>query len=87
MGIFTPTHKTDIPSGPARTADNITPDNATNLATPLRQLDIETGGTISFVDGYDVVKSLTVPDGYALKCVVKRVNATGTTATGFIGYP
>ncbi|MCW2405038.1 hypothetical protein M2336_001667 [Sphingobium sp. B1D7B] len=77
----------DIASGPSRTAFAITPNDATLLTVPAVWVDVTTGGTVSFLDGLDQPVSLTVPDGYSIKCVVQRINATGTTASGFIGYP
>lgn len=74
-------------SGPSYTAFNITPADGADLPQACRQIDIDVGGTISFIDGRGDTVALTVPDGYALKCIVQRVRSTGTTATGMIGYP
>jgi len=71
---------------PAASAVAITPDNSTDLtnhtrgiyvgATGTLKVDMVTGGTVTFVDpAAGVVHPLRV----------KRVYATGTTATGIIG--
>jgi len=71
------------------TAVPITPSDSADIAGgPMRWVDVLTGGNVAFVDarGNDVALS-NVPSGYSIKCVVKRIKATGTTASGFIGYP
>lgn len=75
--------------GVSYTAVPITPSDSADIANgPIRWLDVLTGGNIAFVDGRgnDVTLS-NVPSGYSVKCVVKRIKSTGTTASGFIGYP
>lgn len=75
--------------GVSYTAIPITPSDSANIAGgPVRWVDVLTGGNVSFVDARGNVVTLTgLPDGYVIGCVVKRINATGTTASGFIGYP
>lgn len=82
-----PPFNSSFSSGPSYTAFNITPHDSNNLSQEVRQVDIDVGGTLSFVDGRGNTVALTVPDGYALKCIVRRINVTGTLASGFIGYP
>lgn len=67
----------------------ITPHDADNIVGgPCRIVDVVTGGNVSLVNARGETVILTgVPSGYIIKSVTKRINATGTTATGFIGYP
>lgn len=73
--------------GVSYTAVPITPSNTVDLVQPVRVVDVNTGGTVSFIDANGEAVSLTVTDGYSIKCIVKRINVTGTSASGFIGYP
>lgn len=62
----------------------ITPDDANDVSVETRELIIAVGGAVKVrkLDGTDV--TLTLPAGrFALR--VKRVWATGTTATGITG--
>ncbi len=74
-------------TGVSYTADPITPNDSTTFDPPYRSVDVTTGGTVKFVDGRGVTKTLTVASGYMIKCLVKKIFSTDTTATGFIGYP
>lgn len=71
------------------TAVPITPANTTDtVGGPFRWVDVLTGGNVSFVNARgETVVLPNVPAGYAIKCIVKGINTTGTTASGFIGYP
>lgn len=68
---------------------NITPNDAVDLtynSIPVvtRGIEIAAGGTLKFTDANDVTDTITVGEGvrpYRLK----RVWATGTTATGITG--
>lgn len=80
----------DFPSNragmnPATQAFAITPNDDNDLARPARSLHIGGAGTISVIpaDGSAAV-ALTVGQGI-LPLAVKRVRATGTTATAIVG--
>ena len=74
-------------NSPAQGAFAITPNDAVDLATPIRQLTIgAAGGTVSFV-GRDGVTYTTGPlpvGSYPIDTT--RIRATGTTATGLTGW-
>lgn len=84
-----PPFESNYAIGVSYTAIPITASDSTDIAGgPVRTVDVLTGGNVSFTDARGQTVSLTgVPAGYAIKCVVRRINATGTTASGFIGYP
>ncbi len=65
----------------------ITKSDATVYDPPLRWVDVLGAGDVALVDARGVAKTITVTAGYSIKCVVKQILATGTTATGFLGYP
>jgi hypothetical protein len=76
---------TDGVSSPARRLRAVSPDNDNDLALgPCKALLIGAAGTLSIIaaDDTDAV-SLTVEAGL-LPVRVKRVRATGTTATGIV---
>lgn len=74
-------------SGPAIGALAIVPSDGADLSRPIRAITIGTaGGTISYV-GWDAVTYTTGPlpvGTYPL--LARRVQATGTTATGLTGW-
>jgi len=69
-------------AGPATDIAPVTPDDVTEMAEIAIALFIETGGQISFQTVRDTQRSVTVSDQTILPVGVRRVNATGTTATG-----
>lgn len=65
----------------------VTPHNATNFAAgEARYLFIGGAGTVTIVLIDDTTVQYTVPAGQYILCCCKRVNATGTTATGIVGH-
>lgn len=64
----------------------ITPDDNNDLPTVSRGLWVGSGGDINVVlaNSTDPVLISNVPDGSLLPFRVKRVHATGTTATGLV---
>lgn len=64
----------------------VTPNNDADLTAP-GILFVGTGGTLKVktVSGDDLVFA-SVPDGYEVKCEVKKVYATGTSATNLVLY-
>jgi hypothetical protein len=67
----------------------ITPHNSTNFANiggqyTCEALNIGVGGVVTVVFEDDALAAITVVAGQVLPVKVKRVNATGTTATGVV---
>ncbi len=76
------THSTALDS-PAQKAFAITPDDNNDLALTTRALYTGKGGTLTCIladDGSEVLFS-SVPAGQILPLRVRRVKATGTTAS------
>jgi hypothetical protein len=71
---------------PARKAAALTPNDAADLATETRALYVGTGGNLSVILSGDTaaVTFTNVAAGYH-PLRVKRLRATGTTATGIVG--
>jgi len=74
---------------PARSAEELTPDNVTNLDVVTRALYVGGGGDISVAmdggpDPILPVLFLAVPTGTILPIRIKRLRATDTTATSII---
>jgi len=69
-------------SGPARDALPVTPNDATDLPRVALGLYVETGGSLSIVTVAGETRGLNVADFSILPVGVRRVRATGTTATG-----
>lgn len=72
-------------SDPAEHAAAITPDDATDLATPARAIRVGGSGDVVVVTtGGDEVTITGTAAGEILPVRVARVKATGTTATGLL---
>lgn len=69
-------------SGPARDILPVTPDDAADLPGVAIGLFVETGGAIGIETVTGGTRTLNVPDFSLLPVGVRRVFATGTTATG-----
>ena len=69
-------------SGPATDALPVAPDNITDLPHVAIGLYVETGGTVNVVTVTGEARSIGVADFSILPLGVRRVNATGTTASG-----
>jgi len=69
-------------SGPATDILPVTPDDVTDMAEVAIALYIETGGQLNFLTARNGIRTMTVIDQTILPVGVRRVNATGTTATG-----
>jgi len=69
-------------TGPATDIKPVTPDDVTDMAEIAIALFVETGGQISIQTVRDTQRTITVSDQTILPVGVRRVNATGTTATG-----
>jgi hypothetical protein len=69
-------------SGPATDVVPVTPNNAADLPPVAIGLYVEVAGTVSIVTVTGQTRSVGVADFAILPVGVRRVNATGTTATG-----
>lgn len=69
-------------SGPATDIMPVTPSDSTDLPTVALALYVETGGAVSFVTVAGQARTVNVTDYAILPVGARRVNATGTTATG-----
>lgn len=67
---------------------SITPHNTTEFAENVRMVYVGTGGSVSVTTTKDATVTFTnVPSGSTIgPFFIKRVNATGTTASGMIGF-
>lgn len=73
-------------NGPATDIFPITPSDSTDLANVALALYVETKGAVRFVSRAGQTRTVTLGDGAILPVGVKRVLATGTTATGIHGF-
>lgn len=69
-------------SGPASDALPVIPDDADDLPHVAIGLYVETGGTVSIQTVTGATRSIAVADFSVLPIGVRRVNATGTSASG-----
>ena len=69
-------------SGPATDIVPVIPDDTTDLNEVAMALFIETGGTLRIVTRRGETRDVEVDDQLLLPVAVRRVMATGTTATG-----
>jgi hypothetical protein len=71
---------------PAATFEAYTASDSTNFTgSPSRGIYVGTGGTVVLVDTDGTTCTVpNVPSGIVLPVVAKRINATTTTATGFV---
>lgn len=69
-------------SGPGVDYAPVTPDDAADLPDVAVSLYVETGGAVTFVSQKGVERTVVSADFGFIACGVRRVKATGTTATG-----
>lgn len=69
-------------TGPATDALPVTPDDGTDLADVAIALYVETGGVVAIDTVGGQTRTVEVADFSILPVGVRRVRATGTTATG-----
>ena len=75
-------NRTSSLSGPATDIVPITPDDVTELSDVAIALFIESGGQLSILTARNGVRTINVTDQTILPVGVRRVNSTGTDATG-----
>lgn len=77
-------------TGPATHAREFTPSDAVGLADIPRWLTVNVGGTlvVDMLDNTDAENPVSIPAqaGDLTYIRVKKIHATGTTATGIVGY-
>lgn len=74
-------------SQPALHMYEVTPSDTEDLPHGgARVLRINTGGTLRVTTFLNITEDVTVYDGEVIPCAVKRIFATGTTATGIRAY-
>ena len=78
-------HRTRKPSDPAATLFEVVPDDISDLERVTTALNVATQGRVrvTMADGSE--GTISVVPGVALPVRVRRVWATGTTATGIMG--
>ena len=84
---MTDQYRNEFPAeGPARSATEITPNDTTDLTTPTRGIYLGASGNVKvdMVDSGTVTFS-SMAAGMVHPLRVKRIYATGTTATSIIG--
>lgn len=75
-------NRTSSLSGPANDVVLVTPSDTVSLPNVALALYVETGGTLSILTETGLTRQVRVADFSILPVGVRRVNATGTTATG-----
>lgn len=70
---------------PALYIEAITPNDGADLARVTRALNVAQGGTVRVVTAAGVTGDVHIAAGVAFPIRVRRVLATGTTATGIAG--
>lgn len=76
------------PTATARSTRAITPNDTNDLSEIPRALRVGTGGTLVVlaIDDTVPITLLNVADGETIAIMVRKVFATGTTATGIVGF-
>ena len=69
-------------SGPAIDLMPVVPSDGIDLPSVAIALYVESGGTVSFVSQAGQTRSINLPDHAILPVGVRRVNNTGTSASG-----
>lgn len=78
----------DIPMGQSNTSRNrfaITPSDTVNFTKFPREILVGGAGTVAIVDFDNVVTTVTAVAGQSISAICKRINSTGTSATGLVG--
>ena len=78
----------DTPIWPSSLLSTVVPSNATNFTQIARQLYVGVGGDVTVLTQNDVVITFkNVGSGSTIgPFFIKRVNATGTTATDIVAF-
>lgn len=73
-------------TGPALDIEPVTPNDGADLPTPAISLYVETGGAVAFVSEKGQARTVVLGDLAILPVGVRRVLATGTTASGLHAF-
>jgi hypothetical protein len=68
--------------GPAADLRPVIPDDAVDLPSVAIALFVETGGAVAFTTASGNARIVNLPDFCLLPVGIRRVSATGTTASG-----
>ncbi|WP_303704784.1 hypothetical protein [Celeribacter baekdonensis] len=79
-------NRTPSLNGPATDLLPISPSDVTDLPTVAVALYIEVAGTLSFVSQAGSIRTVEVAHQSILPVGTRRVNATGTTASGIHAF-
>lgn len=72
--------------GPADDMYTITPNDGANLAQPVRALRVSVAGDLHVITRSGSERTIAANDAEVITCGILKVFATGTTATGLLGY-
>ncbi|MEL6913595.1 MAG: hypothetical protein AAFP13_03765 [Pseudomonadota bacterium] len=78
--------RTPSVSGPARDILPVTPSDSVDFNSVAIGLYVEMGGAVSIETEAGITRTITVPSATILPVGVRRVNATGTTASGIHAF-
>jgi len=73
-------------TAPVDNAEAITPNDSADIVTATRALSVGAGGTLRVTTLGGNTVDLNPQDGQFMPIRVSRVHATGTTATGIVGW-
>lgn len=73
-------------TGPALDIEPVVPNDGADLTVPAISLYVETGGAVAFVSEKGLTRTVVVGDFAILPVGVRRVLATGTTASGLHAF-
>lgn len=73
-------------NGPANDLLPVTPSDVTDLPSVALALYVETGGAVNFISQTGQQRSVSVGDNAILPVGTRRVNATGTSASGIHAF-
>ena len=71
---------------PAKDYENVSASDTVDFIRLARAVRFDTGGTVVLVRKNGLTATITVLDGETFPGNVRRINATGTTASGFLAY-
>lgn len=88
MGVFSQSYSTAVSDDVFGVvpSDSTTVSDGTLPRAMVRQLFITTGGTLKTTSNGGVTNTITVPSSFIFEGTAVKVWATGTTATGILGY-
>lgn len=73
-------------TAPALGSLAVTPSDSTDLATPVRAVTLQTGGTLAWINREGVAQATGPLPAGTYPLMARRILATGTTATGLTGW-